>query len=82
MNRRTKNTIVYSFTTYNNTNTKRLLAFSILRAFRFSENLTHLFFLLSRHKFSSIATLENFNEEKREKKKIKIRKPKCLEYII
>ena len=50
--------------------------------FRFSGNLTHLFFLLSRHKFSSIAiaTLANFNEEKREKKKIKIRKPKCLEY--
>ena len=54
---------------------------SILKTFRFSENLTHLFFLLSWHKFSSIATVVNFNEEKREKKKIKIRKPKCLDYI-
>ena len=55
---------------------------NILKTFRFSENLTHLFFLLSSHKFSSIAiaTVVNFNEEKREKKKIKIRKPKCLEF--
>ena len=52
--------------------------FNILKTFRFSENLTHLFFLLSRHKFTSIAiaTIVNFNEEKREKEKIKIRKPK------
>ena len=55
---------------------------SILKTFRFSENLTYLFFLLSSYKFTSIAlaTLVNFNEEKREK--IKIRKPKCFKYII
>jgi hypothetical protein len=42
----------------------------ILKAFRFVENLTDLFFLLLRHKFSSIAyvRLVNFNAEKREKK--------------
>ena len=55
---------------------------TILKAFRFSENLTHLFFLLSRYKFLStaLAAILNFNEEKREK--IKIRKPKCFDYII
>jgi hypothetical protein len=54
----------------------------ILKAFRFSENLADLFFLLLRHKFSSIAhvTVVNFNAEKRKKKEQKIRKPKCFEY--
>ena len=57
---------------------------AILKTFRFSENLTYLSFLLSRHKFSSIAlaTVVNFNEKKREKKKIKIGKSKCFEYIL
>jgi len=42
-----------------------------------------LFFLLSRHKFSSIAlaTFVNFNAEKRKKNPLKIRKAKCIEYI-
>ena len=55
----------------------------ILRTFRFWESLTNLFFLLSRHKFSSIAiaTVVNFNVEKSEKKKLKIRKTKCFEYV-
>ncbi|MFT5926031.1 MAG: hypothetical protein ACI9WL_000774, partial [Rubritalea sp.] len=55
---------------------------SILKAFRFSENLADLFFLLLRHKFSSIAyvRLVNFNAEKRKKKEQKIRKPRCFEY--
>ena len=62
----------------------KIILRAILKVFRFSENLTHLFFLLSRRKFTSIAiaTLVNFNEEKREKEKIKIRKPKYLEYIL
>jgi hypothetical protein len=39
---------------------------TILKAFRFSENLADLFFLLLPHKFSSIAyvRLVNFNAEK------------------
>ncbi|MFT5926509.1 MAG: hypothetical protein ACI9WL_001257 [Rubritalea sp.] len=43
----------------------------ILKAFRFSENLADLFFLLLRHKFSSIAyvRLVNFNAEKRKSRK-------------
>jgi hypothetical protein len=55
----------------------------ILKAFRFSENLADLFFLLLRHKFSSIAyvRLVNFNAEKRKKKEHKIRKPRCFEHI-
>jgi hypothetical protein len=54
-----------------------------LKAFRFSENLADLFFLLLRHKFSSIAcvTVVNFNAEKRKKKEQKIRKPRCFEYM-
>ncbi len=58
--------------------------FIILNALRFTENLTPLFFLLSRHKFSCIAlvTVVNFNVEKRKKKKLKIRKAKCIEYSI
>ncbi|MFT5925401.1 MAG: hypothetical protein ACI9WL_000131 [Rubritalea sp.] len=57
--------------------------FDILKAFRFSENLADLFFLLLRHKFSSIAyvTVVNFNAEKRKKKEQKIRKSRCFEYI-
>jgi hypothetical protein len=53
------------------------------KAFRFSENLADLFFLLLRHKFSSIAyvRLVNFNAEKRKKKEQKIRKPRCFEFI-
>jgi hypothetical protein len=56
---------------------------TILKAFRFSENLADLFFLLLRHKFSTIAyvRLVNFNAEKRKKKEQKIRKPRCFEYI-
>jgi hypothetical protein len=48
------------------------MAFYILKAFRFSENLADLFFLLLRHKFSSIAyvTLVNFNAEKRKSRKL------------
>jgi hypothetical protein len=55
----------------------------VLKAFMFSENLADLFFLLLRHKFSSIAyvKLVNFNAEKRKKKEQKIRKPRCFEYI-
>jgi hypothetical protein len=43
----------------------------MLKTFRFLENLANLFFLLSRHKFSSIAFVMviNFNAEKREKGK-------------
>jgi len=54
-----------------------------LNTYRFSENLAHLFFLLSRHKFSSIAlvTVVNFNAEKRKKKAIKIRKAMGIEYM-
>jgi hypothetical protein len=57
---------------------------NILKAFRFSENSAGLFFLLLRHKFSSIAyvKLENFNAEKRKKKEQKIQKPRCFEYIL
>jgi thiol-disulfide isomerase/thioredoxin len=56
---------------------------TIFKAFRFSENLADLFFLLLRHKFSSIAyvTVVNFNAEKRKKKEQKIRKSRCFEYI-
>jgi len=55
----------------------------MLKANRFSENLTNLFFLLFRHKFSNIAfaTIANFNEEKRKKNPLKIRKAICFEYI-
>jgi hypothetical protein len=55
----------------------------ILKAFRFLENLADLFFLLLRHKFSSIAYVRvvNFNAEKRKKKEQKIRKPRCFEYM-
>jgi hypothetical protein len=54
----------------------------IPKALRFSENFADLFFLLLRHKFSSIAyvTFVNFHAEKRKKKKQKIQKPKCFEY--
>jgi hypothetical protein len=54
----------------------------ILKAFRFSENLADLFFLLLRHTFSSIAyvRLVNFNTEKRKKKEQKIRKLRYFEY--
>ncbi len=47
----------------------------------FLKNLAYLFFLLLRHKFSSIAitTVVNFNAEK--KKKVKIQKTMCFEYI-
>tara|TARA_R110002096_G_scaffold35727_1_gene100485 strand:- start:1260 stop:2189 length:930 start_codon:yes stop_codon:yes gene_type:complete len=46
------------------------------KANSFLKNLRNLFFLLSRHKFSSIAlvTVANFNEEKRKKKALKISK--------
>ena len=56
----------------------------ILNTSRFSENLTNLFFLLARHKFTSIAlaTVLNFNEDKRKKKKLKMRKAACIEYLI
>jgi hypothetical protein len=43
----------------------------------------NLFFLLLRHKFSSIAlaTFVNFNAEKRKKNPLKIGKATCIEYI-
>jgi hypothetical protein len=65
------------------TNLKSFTFNSILKAFRFSENLADLFFLLLRHKFSSIAyvRLVNFNAEKRKKKEQEIRKPRRFEYI-
>ncbi|MFT5926569.1 MAG: hypothetical protein ACI9WL_001318 [Rubritalea sp.] len=55
---------------------------NILKVFRFSENLAVLFFLLLRHKFSSIAyvRLVNFNTEKRKKKEQKILKSRCFKY--
>ena len=55
----------------------------ILNTLRFSESLTNLFFLLPRHKLSSIAvvTVASFNAEKRKKKALKIRKSKCIEFI-
>jgi len=58
--------------------------YRVLKKNKFSENLAHLFFLLSGHKFSSIAFVRvaNFNEEKRKKKTLKIGKVICLEYII
>ena len=57
------------------------LKMDTLKVFRFSENLAGLFFLLSRHKFSSIAIVKvsNFNAEKMKKKKLKNRKAMCFE---
>jgi hypothetical protein len=59
------------------------MVLGIFKAFRFSENLAVLFFLLLRHKFSSIAyvTVVNFNAEKRKKKEQEIWKPRCFEYV-
>ncbi|MFT6096441.1 MAG: hypothetical protein ACJAVQ_001348, partial [Nonlabens sp.] len=49
----------------------------------FSENLADLFFLLLRHKFLSIAYVRvvNFNAQKKKKKELKIRKPRCFDYV-
>ena len=54
----------------------------ILNGCRFSGIMTNLFFLLSRHKFSSMAlvTVVNFNAEKRKKTASKTRKAMCVEY--
>jgi hypothetical protein len=52
----------------------------MLKAFRFSKDLAHLIFHLSRHKSLSIAYVAVANFKAFKRKKLKIRESRCFDY--